>query len=49
MLLVLLVPLWMILAWASLVFIVARHLYWWAKRQPGGGVGTSWPSPIGVG
>lgn len=30
-LLVLLVPLWMILAWASLVFIVARHLYWWAR------------------
>ena len=34
MLLVLLVPLWMILAWASLVFIVARHLYWWARGNP---------------
>ena len=30
-LLVLLVPLWIALAWASLVFIVARHLYWWTK------------------
>jgi hypothetical protein len=27
--LVLLIPLWIALAWASLVFIVARHLYWW--------------------
>jgi hypothetical protein len=27
----LLLPLWMALALASLVFIVARHVYWWSR------------------
>ena len=30
-LLVLLIPLWIALAWASLIFIGARHLYWWTN------------------
>jgi len=36
LLIMLLLPLWIALAWASLIIIVARHLYWWANRNTTG-------------
>jgi len=36
LLIVLLLPLWLMMGLAALAFVVARHLYWWARDDTTG-------------